>query len=190
MNTPKKWIYINGKAVLGTLKAHCYFPKYLKKNDCVVENTNDLNIPEGTVVRWELATKNTKKLKVIWQDKQRILNPVYSDFKQEYRFGGKQKFILTNNQTSRNDTVVTLISVIKDAHPLIEIQEEQDSIYTGRKYFQGHISDDYGLSQLKFVYTIEQQNGQKKTQKLDVESVSGTMKKFDFAVDFSRENYN
>lgn len=187
VNSPKKWIYINGKAVLGTLKAHCYFPKYLKKNDCVVSNTNDLNIPEGTLVKWELATKNTKKLKVLWQDKLRTLNPSYAEYEYEYRFGGKQKFILTNAQTNKKDTVVTNISVIKDAHPIIQIQEEQDSIYAGRKYFQGQVSDDYGLSQLKFIYTIEQQNGQKKTQKLDVESVSGTMKRFDFAVDFSRE---
>ncbi len=186
-NSANKWIYVNAKSVLGTLKAHCYFPKYLNKTDCVIENTNDLNIPEGTVVKWELATKNTKKLTVLVNDTRINLNPKYSQFKREYKSSVDQKIILTNSQTNKNDTISSQINVIKDAYPLIEIQEEKDSIFEARRYFTGQITDDYGLSELKFYYTIEQINGQKKTQQFNVDKVSGTQQKFDFAVDFSRE---
>jgi hypothetical protein len=173
--------------LLGTLRAHCIFPKYLNKPERTYENTGDINLPVGTIVRWEIATKNTSKLQLLWQNTTKKLDPVYSEFTQEYRSSGRQKLVLTNAQTSKTDTISSKIEVLKDAHPLIEIQEEQDSIYDGRMFFQGTITDDYGLSSLKFVYTIEQANGEKKTQKVDVEAVKGTLQKFDFAVDFRRE---
>ena len=173
--------------MLGTLRAHCIFPKYLNKPERTYENTGDINLPVGTIVRWEIATKNTSKLQLLWQNTTKKLDPVYSEFTQEYRSSGRQKLVLTNAQTSKTDTISSKIEVLKDAHPLIEIQEEQDSIYDGRMFFQGTITDDYGLSSLKFVYTIEQANGEKKTQKVDVEAVKGTLQKFDFAVDFRRE---
>jgi len=186
-NSPTKWLRVNKKAVLGTIKAYCTYPQYLNRPDKIIENTSDLTLPEGTVVTWELATKNTSKLQLLWQNKLKKLDPIYCKYNQEFKQSGRLKFILTNAQTLQQDTVVSKIEVIKDAHPGIEIQEEQDSIIDGRKYFQGTISDDYGLSDLKFVYTIEQENGQKRTQKLNVEPVKGTLQKFDFAVDFRRE---
>ena len=186
-HSDKQWIRINRKALLGTIKAHCTFPKYLNRPDHTYENTSDLNIPEGTLVRWELATKNVSKLKLVWKQKVKNLDPIYSQFNQEYRSSGRQYLILTNAQTGKLDTVSSTIEVLKDAHPFIEIQEEQDSIYNGRKYFTGTITDDYGLSSLKFVYTVTQENGQARTQKMDVEAVKGTLQKFDFGVDFSRE---
>jgi hypothetical protein len=186
-NSQSKLIRVNKKAVLGMLKAYCSFPKYLNRPDRIIENTSDLTLPEGTVVRWELATKNTRRLQLIWNNKKKNLDPIYAQVSQEFKQSGHLKFILTNAQTLQNDTIVSRIEVIKDANPGIEVQEEQDSLIDGRKYFQGTISDDYGLSDLKFVYTIEQENGVKRTQKLSVEPVKGTLQKFDFAVDFRRE---
>lgn len=189
-NSPTKWLRVNKKAVLGTIKAYCTYPQYLNRPDKIIENTSDLTLPEGTVVTWELATKNTIKLQLLWQNKLKNLDPIYCKYNQEFKQSGRLKFILTNAQTLQQDTVVSKIEVIKDAHPGIEIQEEQDSIIDGRKYFQGTISDDYGLSDLKFVYTIEQENGQKRTQKLNVEPVKGTLQKFDFAVDLEEKKSN
>ena len=100
-NSAKQWIRINKKALIGTIKAHCTFPKYLNRSDYTYENTVDLNIPEGTVVRWELATKNVSKLKILLQQKLRYLDPVYSTFDQEYRNSLKQYFIFTNAQTGK-----------------------------------------------------------------------------------------
>ncbi len=186
-NSSTKKINITGKAVLGKLKAHCYFPKYLNKKDCIYNQVNDLNIPEGTVVKWELAAKNTSKLSVVWNNKHLRLNPNYCEFKNEYTSSVNQKIILTNRFNLKKDTILSVVNVIKDAHPIIQVEENQDSINPARKYFQGQVSDDYGLSKLKFVYNIEAPNGVNRTQQLEVEPVSGTLKKFDFAVDFSRE---
>ena len=68
-NSQHKWIRVNRKAVLGTLKAYCSYPEYLQKPARVIENTSDLTLPEGTNVRWEIATKNTSKLQLFWQNK-------------------------------------------------------------------------------------------------------------------------
>ena len=186
-NSEPVWLQVSKKAVLGTLKAHCIYPKYLNKPDKIVDNASNLTLPEGTVIEWEIATKNTKKLQYLWLNKINNLDPEFSSFTSTYKSSGTLKFILTNAQNQKKDTVSSKIEIIKDAYPSIEINEEQDSIVDGRKYFQGTVSDDYGLSKLQFVYSIEHENGQKIIQKLEVENVKGTLQKFDFAVDFRRE---
>lgn len=186
-DSPKKWVRVNQKAVLGIFRANCIFPKYLNKPNKIYENTGDLNIPEGTIVNWEIATKNTRKLQVLWQNTKQNLDPIYTQFTKEYRSSGYQKLVLTNTQTKQLDTLSSKIDVVKDLSPIINVSEQQDTLLEGRKYFTGTITDDIGLSSLLFIYTIEKETGEKRTEKVIVEKVKGTLHKFDFAVDFRRE---
>jgi DNA repair exonuclease SbcCD ATPase subunit len=80
-----------------------------------------------------------------------------------------------------------VISVIKDAHPTVDVEEFKDSVSDGVRYFKGQIGDDYGLKSLYFVYKIISENGSSRDQKLMVRPVSGTQLSYEFAVDFRRE---
>jgi hypothetical protein len=80
------------------------------------------------------------------------------------------------------------LTVIKDAFPTIQVSQKQDSLSNGLHYFKGLASDDYGLTNLNFVYSIVSDKGVLKTNYLPVQQVNGTENKFDFAVDFRRED--
>ena len=38
------------------------FPDYLNKPDEVIENAGDLVVPEGTLLRWSIFTKDTREI--------------------------------------------------------------------------------------------------------------------------------
>lgn len=99
----------------------------------------------------------------------------------------KLKFKLYNAFKSKIDSANYVISVIKDAHPTIDVEEFKDSVADGVRYFKGQIGDDYGLKSLYFVYKIINENGSSRDQKLMVRPVSGTQLSYEFAVDFRRE---
>ncbi|MFM7006801.1 MAG: hypothetical protein ACKOWX_06065 [Flavobacteriales bacterium] len=186
-NSQKQIIRVTRKSVIGLLNAVCTFPKYLNKAPQVIQNVGDLNLPEGTQIQWQVRAKNTQSILVSWNGQIQKFNSQVCSFDKKLTSDVRVSFVLTNQQTYQKDTTSSKITVIKDAYPIIEVSEEQDSVYEGRKYFKGSLRDDYGLNNLFFVYTIESANGQKRTEKMRVQNVKGTAQNFDFAVDFKRE---
>ena len=183
----KQIIRVTKKSVIGLLNAICTYPTYLNKAPQTFQNAGDLNIPEGTKIQWQLKAKNTKSILVSWNGQLKNYKGAVCAFDKRLTSNVKVSFILTNAQTQKRDTTTSRITVVKDAYPIIDVVEQQDSIYDGRKYFSGSVRDDYGLSNLQFIYTIESVNGVKRTEKMVVRPVKGTAQNFDFAVDFKRE---
>lgn len=66
-----------------------------------------------------------------------------------------------NKYQNKSDSSKVFIDVVKDAYPDIFVQETCDSTGDGLRFFNGRISDDYGLSNLTFVYTIVSEDGTK-----------------------------
>ena len=186
-SSQKQLIRVTKKSVIGVLNAICSYPKYLNKAPQTIQNAGDLNLPEGTEIQWQLRAKNTKSITVSWNGQLNKFNSDICSFQKKLHSDVKLSFILTNQETLRRDTTTSRITVVKDAYPIIEVTEQQDSIFEGRKYFNGSVRDDYGLNNLQFVYTIESASGQKRTEKMAVRNVKGTAQNFDFAVDFKRE---
>ena len=63
---------VTGKSVLGKLQATLSYPKYLGKENEVINNVSDLTIPEGTTISWSVFTKNTKNTQVFWNNEKKI----------------------------------------------------------------------------------------------------------------------
>jgi hypothetical protein len=177
-----------GKSVLGKFEARIHYPKYLGKTDELIKNAGDLTVPEGTEIEWSVLTKNTDYTDV-------LIDGGQESYKQEgFRITKKlvnplnMKLVMHNRFHNKIDSSKVFIDVVKDTYPDIFVQETCDSIGDGLRFFNGRVSDDYGLSSLTFVYTIISQDGTKKQNKMSVRSVSGFDLPFDFAVDFRREN--
>ena len=176
-----------GKSVVGKFEASIHYPKYLGKTDEVIQNAGDLTLPEGTEIEWNVATKNTQYVDV-------LINGKLSRYTSQ-GFKLSRKVItplnininLHNKFQNKTDSSKVHIDVIKDAYPDIFVQETCDSIGDGLRFFNGRINDDYGLTNLMFVYTIISSEGSRRQQKMSVKSVSGFDVPFDFAVDFRRE---
>jgi len=177
-----------GKATIGKLEAKLYYPKYLGKLDETVANAGDLIVPEGTEIEWSIVTKNTK-----------FVDFVYNGSRQRFKGNGfkvskkllntaKIDLRLSNEFKNKIDSSSMTISVVKDAYPAIQVGEVKDTVSDGLRFFSGQISDDYGLSNLTFVYTIISENGDRRENRMSVKKVFGLDLPFDFAVDFRREN--
>jgi hypothetical protein len=176
-----------GKSILGKLEAKLIYPTYLSKTPEVIQNAGDLTVPEGTQIEWSVLTKNTKKVEVNWNGNKQIQTELGFKLNKKVNNESKLKFKLYNAFKSKIDSANYGISVIKDAHPTVDVEEFKDSVSDGVRYFKGQIGDDYGLKSLYFVYKIINENGSSREQKLMVRPVSGTQLSYEFAVDFRRE---
>jgi hypothetical protein len=176
-----------GKSILGKLEAKLIYPTYLGKSPEIIQNAGDLTVPEGTQIEWSVLTKNTKKVEVNWNGNKQIHTELGFKLNKKVNNESKLKFKLHNAFKNKIDSASYLVSVIKDAHPTIDVEELKDSVADGVRYFKGQIGDDYGLKSLYFVYKIISEKGNSRDQKLMVRPVSGTQLSYEFAVDFRRE---
>ena len=69
------------------------------------------------------------------------------------------KIYYNNSQIPVPDSVLYSINVIKDQFPTISVEQMVDSIDQTLMYFLGSASDDYGLKELSFNYSIIHENG-------------------------------
>lgn len=178
---------IFGRPVLGQFKAEIVYPKYLGKSNEIINNAGDMIVPEGSMVIWNVVSKNTKNISVKLGDSTLIFNNEGFRFQKKFKNSLPVSIKMKGSQLNVTDSLNFSVNVIKDAHPAIQVEEVKDTLSTGLRFFSGVVTDDYGLTSLKFVYTITSKDGKKRTETLPVRSVSGLEVPFDFGVDFMRE---
>jgi hypothetical protein len=181
-------VKVLGKAGLAQLTAKLSYPKYLHRKNEVVSNIADLDVPEGTKIDWEVQTRFAKSTHVLWNGAKQVFSKDKFTFSKSYSNSGTHAFVLKSLYSSVIDSSFVQVEVLKDEYPSIFVSESIDSISTGIRFFSGMCSDDYGLTRLNFVYSISKKNGQKVNRVLNVDPVSGTNHRFNFSVDFSRED--
>lgn len=181
-------VAVIGNSSLGSVHGTLIYPKYLKKKNEEISNVASVEVPEGTVIRWDILSKNTSEIKSIWKGKIRLFKGSELKWDDNYRESGDLRFILKNRFTGMIDSSSLGIEVIRDAYPTIVVVESTDSIKNTIRSFDGSISDDYGLTSLNFIYKIKRKSGEVLTRTIKVKPVSGVTDRFLFSVDFSREN--
>ncbi|MBI1222805.1 MAG: hypothetical protein GC180_09405 [Bacteroidetes bacterium] len=144
------------KALMAGMKIHLNYPTYTGLKDESLDNTGDLNIPEGTRVNWDIQVKNAQGvwirlgeepieyLKQKGEDDFRISRNLFKNLR--YYIG------LEREKGVIQDSVPFQINIIQDAYPSIQVQEKEDNSQGRVAYFVGEVSDDYGFSSLQFVY--------------------------------------
>jgi hypothetical protein len=178
---------VTGKSVLGKLQATLSYPGYLGKQNEVIDNVTDLTIPDGTIISWSVFTKNSKNTQVTWNNQTTTYTTPGFKFSKKIMGDASLLFKLKNLFKEKTDSSRHTITAIKDDFPTIQVSEQKDSVSDGLSYFNGEVSDDYGLKNLLFVYTLIHEDGTSTPTKIPVRSVSGNQVSFDFAVDFRRE---
>ena len=178
---------ITPKSSIGRFQATLTFPAYLGRKQEVVTNAGDLEIPEGTFVEWNVMSKNTDKVSFKISDSLYVFKDESFKLKKRFKNSAAVNVLLSNRTTKKKDSLTYQVSVIKDAFPFINANETIDSLSDGIRYFSGQISDDYGLSNLYFNYTIISENGKKRENRLQVTKTFGTEMPFTYAFDFRNE---
>jgi len=144
------------------------YPLYTGKRDEVLKSTGNATIPEGTRVKWNVATKNTKTVSLKTSDTTFSFASKNENFNFEKGIYNKFDYAITtsNEQLKDYENLAFTLNVVKDQFPEIDVQSKEDSTNSQRIFFLGQISDDYGLTKLRLVYFPEGEEMQAKTQVL------------------------
>ncbi len=178
---------VYGRSAIGKMEAKLSYPAYLGKQDEVIANAGDLTVPEGTMIDWSVLTKNTSYVDFVFNGvKKRFTSEGFSLTK-KLTESAKVNIYMKNTYHYKVDSSGFQLNVIKDAYPSVIVNEVQDSLSDGLRFFTGQVTDDYGLTSLNFVYTLISEDGKRREERLSVRKVAGTDIPFDFAVDFRRE---
>ncbi|MBK9379142.1 MAG: DUF4175 family protein [Saprospiraceae bacterium] len=166
------------QAVLEGFDAKLNYPGYTGRKNETLQNTGDLNVPQGTRVDFLWNTINADELKVRWgnQWNNELQRSGENRFQASYRAMKDQSYTLyfKNAEADYYDSVTYSISIIPDQYPEIRVDPFQDSTDTKVVYLAGDASDDYGLNRLEFLYQIKHANGQPEAlQKVPVNLQSG-----------------
>lgn len=146
--------------ILTSFSVNINYPKYLNKQNEVLDNTGDLILPEGSEVKWNIKTEDTDLLNFILGDSVYQLKPSNQQvsFTKKLSKNLGYAFVPANQYVKSGDTVLYSLQVIPDKFPTIDVNEKRDSINQNRLYFRGEIGDDYGFTALTFNYKILTKN--------------------------------
>ena len=151
----KYQLKIYPQPVIFNFDVYLKYPGYLQKQNDKIENTGDLIVPEGTEIKWDIFTRDTKNVLFLTEDSSVILSTAGSNvFK--YSLMAKHDFnytLVANNQFMQSmDSMLFNVQVIPDEYPMINVSEFKDELNYGMVNFSGTIVDDHGFLSLNFFY--------------------------------------
>lgn len=129
-------------------------PAYTGVGTRTLENTGDLVVPEGTVLTWSFATRDTDRLDLVFGS-----TTVQPERGPAGRFSHTLKALASlpywivpqNDALATHDSIRYDIRVIPDGAPSIAVEELPDSVYRTLRDFRGWVQDDYGFTRLELV---------------------------------------
>lgn len=133
------------------------YPAYIGKKDEVISNIGDLNIPEGTKVIWDFDTKATESISIQFGDSLYTTNRQGKDhftFVQRFTESTQYTLRVSGDGVQDADSITYSVQVSPDQYPSISMQSFKDSVANRYIYFNGEVSDDYGLRNLYFKYKL------------------------------------
>lgn len=146
------------------------YPAHTKKTNETLKSTGNATIPEGTRVKWQVSTKNTRAVVLKTADTSYAFDSKGTNFNFEKGIYNKFDYAITTSNEKLKDyeNLSFSLNVVKDQFPEIDVESKQDSSSTQRVFFLGRISDDYGLTKLRLVYYPESDEKNTKTEELPI----------------------
>ncbi len=129
------------------------YPAYTGIKDEVLTNTGSATIPEGTSIQWKVNAQHTDYVEFITEDTLQFQRDgeTFAHQKRVYR-NLKYTIALSNQALPRYEELGYQLRTIKDQSPEIKVNVKKDSSDVEALYFQGQVSDDYSLSELKLFW--------------------------------------
>lgn len=145
-------------------KLYLDYPSYTGRRDETLTNTGNAILPIGTKVTWSFNTDHTDQIGIHFLNQNKnekfIKMPEgLFDFSKRVYNDLQYAVTPTNADVPNIDSLHYSLSVIPDHHPDITVEQFMDTLDTSIQFFVGQASDDYGLSDLNFHYTIVDQKG-------------------------------
>jgi len=156
-------INILARPSMNLLTGYVRYPKYLQRSNEVIKPVGELDLPEGSMVKWELITQHTDSAIFFYNSDSTVSSKINNNrFLVERRIieSGYYGFKLASANATQKGKIEYEINSIKDEYPSINIQSFTDTLLYKSISIGGDISDDYGISNLILVYQIGNQRKQ------------------------------
>ncbi|WP_291721300.1 DUF4175 family protein [Bernardetia sp.] len=154
-------IVVRERPQLRNFVAYLNYPNYTGKKDERLENTGNLIVPAGTQIEWRFQTQETEKLNFVSIISDDSIN-VKTAKKEEDGFllqttalkSEAFEIELENKYSKNKEKISYLLTVIQDEFPKVSLNQFQDSVMYDYLMLGGNISDDYGITNLRFNYRV------------------------------------
>ncbi|MDR9400882.1 MAG: DUF4175 family protein [Psychroflexus sp.] len=129
-------------------------PEYTRMADKQLDGTGNIEVPEGSLIKWNVKATATDQLLLKIKDSTFLFDNHKGGFVLEQSIYQSGSYVISSsNQFLKDyDKLKYAISVIKDEKPKIEIKVEKDSTEKDQNFFKGTASDDYGVSSVDLFY--------------------------------------
>ena len=156
-------VTLNNRPELLQFNVQLEYPRYLQRKNDKLVNAGNLEIPEGTHVRWNLYASNTQKASFILASENQPHNIQNSDnqlftYGKEFRNPDQYEIVLENDKSKNKEKITYRVDVIKDQFPQITLNNLKDSVLYKHVMLGGMVGDDYGVSQLALHFRIRDEN--------------------------------
>ncbi|RIJ48644.1 hypothetical protein D1614_08915 [Maribellus luteus] len=146
------------KPGINSFKTEVTPPAYTALKSQVFDNMGDLQVPNGTRVKWLFNGMDVDSLYIILDDSLRISAQKSDEgFVLERNFYKSSAYnVFIQNRVTEPELALSYsIEVIPDLYPEIDVVQMQDSTHITRFFYKGVIGDDYGFSSLRFHYNVD-----------------------------------
>lgn len=168
VNSKEYTLDVLQKPNIVSFNVNLHYPGYIGRTDEGLSNVGDLVVPAGTNIDWEFNAQYTDHIYVQFagQPLQEIkrTGDEYFNFKKRAGNSEPYKLYVSNAQLPNADSVGYTLTVIPDLYPTINVEKFEDSTTHKVLFFVGDASDDYGLRNLSFNYSIRHEDGSKADQ--------------------------
>ncbi len=133
-------------------------PAYTGLQTMVLDNIGDLQIPNGTKAEWSFNGIDIDSVFIVVHDSVKVnATEINNAFTVDTRFFKSTKYnvFIQNKITSPELALSYSVEVIPDLFPEIKVKQMIDSMQLTRYYFKGKIGDDYGFSNLRFHFNVD-----------------------------------
>ncbi|MEX2235023.1 MAG: DUF4175 family protein [Cyclobacteriaceae bacterium] len=139
------------------------YPRYLQRNNEKLTNAGNLDVPEGTNVRWRLKTAHAEKATIKFNNAEQLSDFQASDnqsfvFSKKFVSPDQYEIGLENDKSKNKERIAYSINVIKDQYPQIVVNNFKDTVLYERVLLGGKVSDDYGVTQLALNFRVRNED--------------------------------
>ncbi len=135
------------------------YPGYTGKKDEVLKNTGDVLVPAGTKMEWKFEASNTDEVAIKFAGVDTLVQAhrqgeEYFTFNKRIYTGTPYTVFISSDKVPMADSIAYSVNVTPDMYPAITAEQFIDTTNNKIIYFRGEATDDYGISELKFVYNV------------------------------------
>ena len=172
------------KPSVSSFSVNLNYPQYTNRKTDNLQNVGNLQVPQGTKIKWSIAAKESEKVYIRFEESSECMRTAKNEFEYDRIFLKNTNYsLVAQNNFLFGDSILYEINVIPDAYPSIDVIETLDSINSMWHYFEGYAEDDYGIKELLFNYRFLDDTSQWVSDLVELINNSNKQS-FSYAVDF------